>query len=500
MDSNTTSLEASLASAEPPRGRRSRMVRGALSTALLVASILACSAAAVGILGVRRFKWEALQVSVGMSYDSRGVTELRFPPLGTVRARTHRLPVALAVTLDGVDFDRLKEMLKSPGSRDALERDVTRRSHVALQSFAITQILLGALGGLLGTLILRPIRARRMLGGAVVGSAATGLLIWAVVAKFDARAFDAPSYTGSLRQARWIIGLAKNAFEQADTLSKRLTTVASNLSVLYGRISSVPGLASDANTVNILHISDIHNNSAAVEFVRELTRSLKVDAVIDTGDLTDFGTPLETRLSAGLGTLDVPYLFVAGNHDSKATVSAVRSYRSAIVLDGQVVEVAGVRVLGAPDPSALREGEGDVNTSPADLKSASESLTNRFNEEERKPDIVAVHNSKQAQGLVGVARVIVCGHTHSASVEFKDATAVCNAGTTGAAGARYLDVSGGVPFTAEVLSFSRTVPPRLLFVDQIRLDGALGQYSITRHSAQRTDVQSPIVPAGTITR
>jgi len=64
--------------------------------------------------------------------------------------------------------------------------------------------------------------------------------------------------------------------------------------------------------------------------VRELAEKTKVNLVIDTGDLSDLGLPIENELSKGIAELKVPYLFVAGNHDSQATVAAIRQNLNAL--------------------------------------------------------------------------------------------------------------------------------------------------------------------------
>ena len=45
----------------------------------------------------------------------------------------------------------------------------------------------------------------------------------------------------------------------------------------------------------ILHISGIHSNPLGLEVARQLAASFRVDAVLDTGDLTSFGLPVEAR-------------------------------------------------------------------------------------------------------------------------------------------------------------------------------------------------------------
>jgi Icc-related predicted phosphoesterase len=245
--------------------------------------------------------------------------------------------------------------------------------------------------------------------------------------------------------------------------------------------------------VRVLHISDLHNNPAAVSFVRDLAQKFEVSAVIDTGDLSDFGTPVEARAAqglAGLRELGIPYVFVAGNHDSEATMRAVEANLGGIVLRAgePPVTVAGLRIVGAPDPSALRPGAGDVNTSSEELDQAGEELLGRYQASKTPPDIVCVHNPRQAAPLQGIATLILCGHMHRPSVDVDQGTVMCNAGTTGAAGGRYFERPEGVPFSAAVLHFSAprqqgssvTIPARLLYIDQVSLQGSLREYSITR--------------------
>ena len=46
-----------------------------------------------------------------------------------------------------------------------------------------------------------------------------------------------------------------------------------------------------------------------------------MDLVIDTGDLTDYGTAIETGLAGQIKTTKgVPYLFIPGNHDSPEVI------------------------------------------------------------------------------------------------------------------------------------------------------------------------------------
>lgn len=68
----------------------------------------------------------------------------------------------------------------------------------------------------------------------------------------------------------------------------------------------------------VLHVSDIHSNPLGLELAFRLAESFEVDAVLDTGDLTSFGLPIEASIIELIADLDIPYLWVPSNHDSAA--------------------------------------------------------------------------------------------------------------------------------------------------------------------------------------
>lgn len=471
---------------------RRRIRNFALAVALFVLS-LAGAAAAVTLFGAQTFHWRAFDIEAGILPSMAGETRLVFAPLGEVRARTHATPVAFYVSLRGVSFDDLKALVSAPPPRRELEADFQHAARDAVRKLVVRQIVLGVLGALVVPILFRLKKARYWLLCAAWGGAFVALIFYSGLRTFNPAAFENPTYTGSLRQADWIITLVKDGFNKAEALSDKLRHVAANLNTLYGRINSLPGGGDEPNAIRILHISDIHNNPAAVTFVRELASRTAVDAVVDTGDLTDFGSPVETSLAQSLARLPMPYLFVAGNHDSQATVQAVAANRRAVILNGKPVRVAGLTFLGAPDPSSARTGPGSVDTPPAALKAASDMLRAELDQADKDGhvDVVCVHDPKQAEGVIGEAPVVLCGHEHRAYVDTRGPTIVCNAGTTGAAGARYFDARQGVPLSAAILTFSSEPSHHLLYIDQVSLEGSLGQYSITR----RTFGRSPQAPA-----
>ena len=437
---------------------------------------------AICYLGSQSYHWQAFVVQLRAYPAWHGETCLVFNPVGEVHARTHGTPIVLEATLRSVSLDRLQHLLTNLPSRSTMEHDLADTARVDFGRFALHLVLVGAAGAFIAPLMLRPRRVVSWLIGPVIGAVTVASLLYSTSRVYNPHAFREATYVGSLREAGPILSLARTAFNNAHTLTTRLKTAAANLDVLYGRIDGAPGIIEDDHAIHVLHISDIHNNTAAVAYVHDLVERFHIDFVIDTGDLSDYGSAVESQLSTGIGKLGVPYLFVAGNHDSQATVAAVRKNANAKILDGVPLTVDGLTVLGLPDPSSARAGVGSVDTSDAAIDAAASRLDDDYVRSKVPPEIVCVHNPRDDANILGRAPVILCGHLHRAYIETSGNSVVCNAGTTGGAGLRYLDRREGVPLSAAVLTFSMPPHPHLVAIDQVALDGSLDQYSITRRT------------------
>ena len=114
----------------------------------------------------------------------------------------------------------------------------------------------------------------------------------------------------------------------------QLTELVGNVVTLYRAAQGLPTFDPDDGTVRVLHVSDIHNNPQAFDLIELLVEQFDIDAVADTGDITDWGTEPETQLLDRIGDVGVPYVWVRGNHDSAATQRAVAAQPNAVVLDG----------------------------------------------------------------------------------------------------------------------------------------------------------------------
>ena len=72
------------------------------------------------------------------------------------------------------------------------------------------------------------------------------------------------------------------------------------------------------------------------------------DAVIDTGDTTSFGLEFEGGFADLIKDFDIPYYWVAGNHDSKEVREAIARSAGVTPLDDRAVRI------GARDASTWK--------------------------------------------------------------------------------------------------------------------------------------------------
>jgi predicted phosphodiesterase len=263
----------------------------------------------------------------------------------------------------------------------------------------------------------------------------------------------------------------------------------SNLSELYAVTSNLPVFTAGDETVRVLHVSDLHLNPGAFDVIRSVVTQFQVDVVIDTGDLTDFGSAAESRYVGQIPSIGAPYVYVRGNHDSSATQASVAALPDATVLDGpEVVEVAGIRFLGQGDPrftpdKSTRDDDADDDVLLAVGRTMARSARTAVD----PPHVVAVHDPVSAQPLLGVSPLVLAGHTHRREDVEQDGTLLVVQGSTGGAGLRALEGEEPTPITMTVL-YLEPASGQLQAYDDITL-GGLGT---TDARISRTVVVPPV--------
>src|SRR5690606_10849444 len=185
------------------------------------------------------------------------------------------------------------------------------------------------------------------------------------------------------------------------------------------------------------------------------------------------GTKAENKFVEEIGTLGVPYVFVRGNHDSKATQKAVAAQKNAIVLDDKMRNVAGLDIYGLGDPRFTPDKTADIELDAASM----ERYGREHSAKVEGADIVAVHDDIIAKGFSGSTPLVLTGHAHRrATTLMPTGTRVMVQGSTGGAGLRALEHEEPTPVQASVLYFDKKTQ-RLQAWDDITL-GGLGEQSV----------------------
>lgn len=410
-----------------------------------------------------------------------GETTVLLAPLGQIRLDTHDAPVRLVLRVDELRLEEAERFAQDPSLLAALGDDVSGDVQSGLRRLALRCFAVAVLGGIAGALVARA-RPRNVAVGAALGSLVVGATGALAATTFDVRAISEPRYTGLLTIAPTAVGDARSIVENFGRYRVQLAELVGNVATLYQAAQGLPDLEPGAETVRVLQVSDIHLNPQAFDVMRQLIDQFDIAAVLDVGDITDWGSEPETQLLAQIPTLDVPYVWVRGNHDSSTTQAAVAAQPNAIVLDGGRTTIAGLDLWGVGDPRYTPDKDQPVG---ADVeKEAAEAFAPRVDRmvaaDNRAGDIdvVLVHDARTAADLGGDVPLVLAGHTHDARERRIDKrTRLLVEGSSGGAGLRGLQGEEPVPLQFSVLYFDRA-DGTLAAYDRITVAG-LGEAGVT---------------------
>jgi len=412
-----------------------------------------------------------------------GGAALDIPPLGALQVDAYDGPLRLEIELSRVDEIRATQLATDPTRLDGVVDQVSADLRDAVARVAWLTAL-AAVGGATATSLLVLRRRREPLIALGLSTALVATTGGVAAATWRPEALSQPTYTGLLVNANSLIGSAEDIVARFDAYRASLEDLVSNVSTLYSTLSTLPPPGGADDSVALLHVSDLHLNPAGFDLVQQVATQFDVDGVLDTGDITDWGSQPENGLISRVGTLGVPYVFIRGNHDSTLTAGLVAAQPNATVLDDSAVTVAGIGVVGTPDPRFTPDK--DATDAPESLEQTGEDLAEVAEEQPDPPAIAMVHDPAQAPPLDGVVPLVLAGHTHERKVTRLDGgTLLMVEGSTGGAGLRALQGEFPEPLTCTVLYLD----PRtgaLTAYDEITL-GGLGQTEVT--------IEREVVPA-----
>ena len=467
-----------------PRLRLSAAARRRILSAVAVAAavlvgLVVFSAAAAKTVSVGPI---TADVRLGLALD--GDTVIKLPPFGSVRADTHAGFLKASISLTQIDPQRLEQIaaMRMISVADLLGWQAQ------LTSAVLRLALAGAAAAVVAAALVAWVLARRR-REALIAAMVTALIVsslWLSTSTFTTAAFSDAQYEGALRYAPAALAVVQQRYSTIEDLQLQVGALAENLAAYYGVAQSFQGTGPLEDSRRVLLVSDVHLDPVGIQLTEELARSYDVDLILDTGDMSHFGTEAEAGLAAdSMGS--IPRVYVPGNHDSPAFVSALRAVPTVTVLDGETTMTPwGLSILGISDPASGATGvEPDADVARA----AGERFA--FASGEPTPSIVAVHDPASGEAFQGSVRIVVSGHTHTAMFEERSGTLFLSAGTTGGVHFTALRADPHIPNGAIVLYYSRDAAPRLLAVEQIEVFGKEERSSVRRTVFGAGDVQAP---------
>lgn len=438
---------------------------------------------AIGLFGKPLYHISALDVRLTAAPALKGETRISVPPLGRITANTHAAPMAIQVEVEEASIDELRSILiKRPNEQDLVGR-IKKEAHAAAIDFGIRLLALAFAGGAVTVFLLRVGRKFGfiILGG-VSGAVFVAVNLAITMVTYDTGAFKNPHMTNALKATPWALRLVQDGIVKIDELDDKVRMAATNIYKVENTLSGMVSTGDHREQMRILAISDLHNNPIGMAFADDLAKLFDVDLVLNAGDLTDLGTKYENSIAERATRFSVPQVFVSGNHDSIETLAALRRTGKVLLPHEQVVEVAGLRIMGQHDPASRELGPRRVLATSEETANAQRRLMKVMDKLPEPPDIILLHEPDVARAFVGKSPIIVSGHDHILAAESINGTVWIRPGSTGASGVRYfIDEEGSaMAITAAIIYVVKDPKPRAVAVDLIAITSPDGEFTITR--------------------
>jgi predicted MPP superfamily phosphohydrolase len=408
------------------RARAARVARHRWTRRLRIAAAVAAVGIGGVIVGVMLFAHTHIDVGpfhaeMSVSPSIHGGTEVDIPPLGSLHLDSHKGPIHLKVDLGSLDQQRTEALIDDPAAISAAGQNAVDDVTGGIMRLGLRALGAGVLSALvLATLVFR--NARRVAWSGGVALVVTGGSLGLAAATVNPDSIAEPRYEGLLVNAPAVVGDARRIADNYGRYADQLSELVSNVSRIYTTVSKLPAYAPAANTTRILHVSDLHLNPSSWGLIRTVVENFDIDAVVDTGDMVDWGSPAEEQYVSTVSSLKVPYVYVRGNHDSAAIQAAVARQKNAIVLDDKVTTVAGLTIAGIGDPQftpdkTVQEPAPDADDPAANpLLQSGEQLAKTIEASTSKVDLAMVHDPVMAAPLSGVVPLVLAGHLHKREV------------------------------------------------------------------------------------
>jgi predicted phosphodiesterase len=263
---------------------------------------------------------------------------------------------------------------------------------------------------------------RQLVSVAVAGLLAIGGTGFGILGTYQPDQLTSFRTTGLLGTVRSNAGLLASVEARAQEATPYVTNLLALSAALQEKF--VPANITQPPAARFLMVSDIHGANQ-YPVMKRIIDDEKITAVIDSGDLLNFGSVTEAQLSGiftSIKSLGVPYIFVRGNHDASGLADQSLLDRMATIPNVVLLEptpqsyteldINGVLIAGFNDPRFF----GDDNKNITEKEQPAADAFNRAFAKRPRPDIVITHEPSAAR-MVASATVLVNGHLHKDELE-----------------------------------------------------------------------------------
>lgn len=367
-----------------------------------------------------------VELAVEARPSLRPATRIEMPPIGTVDFATHVSPLSIVASLESVDPAGAQALIASPEALAALEDSAgPKLTRAAVGSMGLAALFAG-LGAAAATELASKRSRQALIAGGTVAAVvlASGGL---TAATFRPQKLTEPQFEGLLSQAPALVDMAQLTFQDFQSYRSSVADLVGTVSSLYTTADGLPQESATDAQMRLLHVSDIHLNPTSFSAISRLVEQFDIDAVLDTGDVVSWGTPLESQVLTDIAAIPAPYYVVSGNHDSPETMQTLASLPNVTVLENEVVDLGGVQIAGIGDPrDVTRDNSGDhdgpgyelgkqrVANSAVQLGETIETWEDDHPGE--RVDAAMIHDATRPGGLLGRVPLILSGHTHTREV------------------------------------------------------------------------------------
>lgn len=451
---------------------------------------LILSITSIFLAGSKNFEIKGLSVTAAIKPAVKGQTSINVPPFGKVQADTHKTPVNVNITLDRISIDDIKDIVDKNATKQSLLNDFEPEINKAVRGWFLKLVALGIAGGLMAPLLFRKnININKIIICAIIGGIASFSLLGLTMKTYDSKAFRQPRFSGMLSAAPWLLDAAQKKLESFSDFKSQVISMTENINSFQAKVKGWSATDYEKGKVKVLFISDIHNNPASLGLVKKVIKDFDIDLIIDAGDITDYGTELEAQMLKNIGALEVPYIFVPGNHDSENILTTLASQPNVKILNNESYSIKGLNLFGIGDPGATSQTIAPLPEAQSNMVAARnyELLKNM----PKKPDILIGHNPSYTKLGAKLVKVTLNGHTHIEKIgETNNGKKIINAGTAGGAGIRGIGADKTVPISFKILYFNSN-NKKLNAVDSISFSSISQEFTLQRTVFDKKTVSRP---------